>query len=153
MTFELDHNEIKLRVEPEWIRVITNSGDSIPLQNQSIEETQEIIVRNYRVVLNHFQQKVGDKINPLDLEKVSLKIVLQYFHMYNLWRGMYKRLKNPNIHFLEKDFDHPYTGHKIVDYFKNKYPKNYSEYCSILLGMNFEEFSEFEKRKEQFDNK
>jgi len=152
MKYKIDHNEIYLIFEKDWIRVKTDSGDNLPLHNQTKEETTEIIHKNYKIVKDYYQNKVQNKISSLDLERVSLKIVLFYFHMYNLWRQMYKREKNRDLTFISKDFEHPYTSSQIIDYFKSTYPDNYAPKCEIMLDMTPEKFQEFAKNKEQFDN-
>jgi hypothetical protein len=153
MKYKLDHNEIDIRPEKNWLRITTNSGVNLPLHNQTIEETLKIIEKNYITVKNYYQLKVGNKISEIDLEKVSLGIVISYFQMYNLWRLSYKREKNRDLTFIKKDFEHPYTNHRILEYFKKAYPDNYSEKCEIMMDLTKEEFREFEIYKEKFDNR
>jgi hypothetical protein len=84
MKYELESNEIELKPETNWIRIITNTGINLPLHNQTFEETQKVINKNYVFVKTHYESKVCNKISSIDVERVSLKIVIFYFQMYNL---------------------------------------------------------------------
>jgi hypothetical protein len=66
---------------------------------------------------------------------------------------IYKRETKRDLTFIQKDFEHPYTSFKIVDYFKKMYPDNYAARCEVMLGMTPEQFKEYNIRKEQFDNR
>ena len=150
MNFDLDSNEIKLESEDKGLRLTANSGDNQLLANVTIYETKEIVTKNYNIVKVHYQQKTGDKILQTDLEKISLKIVLHYFYMYQLWRTMYQREKNRDLTFLQKDFEHPCTADKIISYFKTTYPDNYVDKCEIMLDMSLDKFKEYEKNRQAF---
>jgi hypothetical protein len=152
MNFTIDKINIDIKAENNGIRLITENENWL-LPNQTIDETQIIIEKNYKIVKNHFKEKIGEVINEIDIENVCLNIVLNFFQMYNHWRSMYEREKNRDLTFLEKDFEHPYTSHRIIDYFKRKYPEIYAEKCEWMLGMTSEEFKEYLLRKEQFDNR
>jgi hypothetical protein len=152
MNFTIDKINIDIKAESNGIRLITENENWL-LPNQTIDETKIIIEKNYKIVKNHFKKKIGEVINEIDIENVCLNIVLNFFQMYNHWRSMYEREKNRDLTFLDKDFEHPYTSHRIIDYFKRKYPDIYAEKCEWMLGMTSEEFKEYVLRKEQFDNK
>ena len=152
MKYTIDNNEIELLVEDEWIRIKTNSGVNLPFRNQTIKEIKETIEKNYHIVKDHYYQKVQDSITTKDLDLVSLRIVLYYFHIYNNWRTMYKREKNRDLTFLYKDFDHPSTWYEIINYFKKTYPDDYATKCQILLHLTPDKFQDLDTRKEQFDN-
>jgi hypothetical protein len=152
MKFNIDHITVNLETKSNGIRLITDIENwFIPIQ--TIKESKKIIELNYKIVKDHFQHKIGQLIIESDLENVSLNIVLYYFQMYNHWRTMYKRGKNKDLIFLQKDFNHPYTSYRIIYFFKKIYPDNYADKCEIMLGMTSEEFNKYEIRKVQFDNK
>lgn len=150
MIFYLDSNEVKLELEAKGIRLTTNSENNILLANVTMNETKEIIIKNYNIVKEHYQPKINDKISSVDLERISLKIVLHYFYMYQLWRAIYRREKNRDLKFLHKDFNHPYTSDEIISYFKGAYPKNYSSKCEIMLDMSTNKFKDYEKNRQAF---
>ena len=152
MNFNLDHIIVNIQFENNCIRLKTNNENWL-IPNQTIEETKYILEKNYQIVKNYFLPKVGSKITHEDLENVSLKIVIQYFQMYNHWRTMYNREIKRDLTFIEKDFEHPYTSDAIVNYFKSKYPDNFSGKCEIMLDMNPDELQKYIIRKEQFDNR
>jgi hypothetical protein len=152
MNFTIDNITLTIETERNGIRLKTDIENWF-IPNQTIVETETIIKKNYRIVKEHYQSKIGEYITESDLEFVSFNIVLHYFQMYNHWRTLYKREKNRNLTFVEKDFEHISTSYHIIDSFKRKYPENYSEKCESMLGMNKEQFTEFEKKKKQFDNK
>ena len=120
MNYNLDHITIRLEKEGNGLRLTTDIENwFIPLQ--TIEETRQITEKNYRIVIDHFKSKTGQIISATDLENVCFNIVLHYFQMYNHWRTMYKRETKRDLTFIQKDFEHPYTSSKIVDYFKKIY--------------------------------
>jgi hypothetical protein len=152
MRYNLDHINIELEKEGKGLRLSTDIENwFIPLQ--TIEETRQIIEKNYCVVKDHFKSRSGVIISVTDLENVCLNIVLHYFQMYNHWRTMYKREAKRDLTFIHRDFEHPYTSAHIVEYFKKMYPDNYADKCEVMLEMTPEQFKEYAIRKEQFDNR
>lgn len=152
MTFNIDHIIVRIDNEVNGIRLTTET-ENLLLQNQTFIETKSVIEKNYKIVKEYFQDKMSATITETDLENFSLKIVLHFFYMYNLWRTMYKKEKNRDLTFLGKDFKHPYTSYHIIDYFKNKYPDNYMDKCETILEMTSEQFKDYLISKEQFENR
>lgn len=152
MTIKLDSIIINISDEDNGIR-LTTENENWFIPRQTLDETKAIIEKNFKIIKTYFQDKLGEIITGSDLDNVSLKITLLYFQMYNHWRTMYKRERNRDLTFIQKDFEHPYTSNEIVDYFKNKYPDSYIEKCEIMLNMTNEQVKEYIIRKEQFDNK
>jgi len=153
MTFNIDNNlNVDVQLEDGSFRLITRIGYQV-VHNQTYEETKSVIEKNYKIVKDHYRGKINALITEIDLENFSLKIVLNYFAMYNTWRTMYKREKNRDLTFLQKDFEHPSTSYIIINYFQKQYPDNYADKCELLLNMSGEQFLEYMKFKEQFDNK
>lgn len=152
MTFNLDTIKVNIGEEDNGIR-LTTEGENWFIPRQTLEETKTILDKNFKIIKEHFLDKVGPVITESDLNNVCLKIALRYFQMYNHWRTMYKRETNRDLTFLQKDFEHPYTSDTIVDYFKKKHPDNYVSQCEIMLNMTTEQIREYVIRKEQFDNR
>ncbi|MEO6978890.1 MAG: hypothetical protein ABI113_10950 [Mucilaginibacter sp.] len=153
MTFNID-NDLSIDVQGEngSLLLITRIGSQV-VHNQTSEETKSVIEKNYKIVKDYYRGKTNPLITEIDLKNLSLKIVLNYFSMYNMWRTMYKREKNRDLTFLPKDFEHPTTSYLIINYFKKQYPDNYADKCELLLNMSSDQFSEYMKFKRQFDNK
>jgi hypothetical protein len=103
MTFEVDQIEINLTQEPDGIRLIVGT-ENLLLYNQTAQETKETVQKNFEIVKRFYQPKAGSKIDSADLKAVSLKIVLYYFYLYNMWRNMYKRERDRDLTFLKKTF-------------------------------------------------
>ena len=116
----------------------------------TIAETQEVVTRNYHTVKNHYTDKGSEQIDASDIERLSLRVVLNYFYMYQLWRGIYENEKNRDLTFIVKDFEHPSTSDIIVAYFKSANKANYADKCGLLMGMSLEEFREHEKNRQAF---
>jgi hypothetical protein len=152
MTFNIEQIEVTIEPEKNGLR-LTTEYESWLFFNQTFQEIKETIKENYVIVKSHFRPKAGSAITESDLENICLKIALSFFNMYNHWRTMYKKEKNRDLTFLQKDLEHPYTSYAIINYFKRKYHDNYAEKCETLLQITKEEFSEYEKSKEQFDNR
>jgi len=153
MTFDIDDNlNIDVQEENGSLRLSTRVGCYL-VRNQTYKETKSVIKKNYGIVKDYYQGKANSLITEIDLESFSLKIVLNYFYMYNMWRTMYKREKNRDLTFLPKDFEHPTTSYLIINYFQRKYPNNYTDKCELLLNMSSDRFLEYMRFKKQFDNK
>jgi hypothetical protein len=106
---------------------------------------------NYNsIVKEHYKQLIGSKILESDLEKISIKIVLRFFYMYQLWRTMYVKEKKRDLTFLQKDFNNLSTADTIVSYFKTTYPNSYTDKSETMLDMTADEFKEFEKNRKAF---
>jgi hypothetical protein len=149
MNFYVDNIKVDLSKETGGLRLRTDD-DNLLLANQTIEETRSIVLKNHRIVKENYEKLVNNLIDSDDISKVSMRIVLHYLYMYNLWRTMYKREEKRDLTFREKDFDHPYTKDKIIEYFKNKYPSDYSVKCETLLRMTTEDFNKYEKNRQDF---
>jgi len=133
MKYNLGHITFELQTEGNGLHLKTDLENwFIPIQ--TIEETSQIIEKNYGIVKDHFKNKIGQIISETDLENVCFNIVLHYFQMYNHWRTMYKRETKRDLTFLQNDFEHPHTSYHIVNYFKKCIPttmlKN-ANYCWI----------------------
>jgi hypothetical protein len=154
MMFKVDYIEIELAEENEGIRLTTQNSDNVILQNQTIASVENIVRENFEIVRSHYRDIPGvdSFIDERDLNILSLKIVLHYLYMYNLWRKMYKHHKNRDLKFIVEDFESPSTGDMIIWYFKNEYPESYSAKCELMLALSADEFKAYEKRRQEFYN-
>lgn len=151
--FTIDNIKIELSKENDAIRLITDNGDNVILPNQTMAFVENIVKENYQIVKSYYQAKASRSIDERDLHIISLKIVLYYLYMYNMWRKMYEKEKFRDLRFANSDFAHPATHDMIISHFKNKYPNNYSTSCEILFGMSADEFKTYEKRRERVNNR
>lgn len=151
MITDIDNMKMVVHEEGHGLRLKTDT-DNLLLQNQTYEEVVKVVNTNYEIVKNFFQQRVGASVDLIDLKQVSLKIVIRYLYMHNLWRAMYKRERNRDLTFLLKDFDHPQTSDLIIQFFKEKYPDKYSDKCEAMLDMSPEKFRTYDKNRQDFQN-
>ena len=152
LTYNLDHISVHIKTEGNGIRLTTDI-ENMFIPGQTIEETNYITQKNYKIVKDYFESRTGQIITKSDLENVCFNIVLYYFQMYNHWRKMYKREFNRDLTFLQKDFESINTKYRIIDYFKKTYQNNYVDKCVLLLNMTPDYFKEYEKMKIQFENR
>ena len=150
--FTIDDIKIELAEENNGLRLTTHNDDNVILQNQTATSVENIVRENFQIVKSHYQAKSGVSvsIDKHDLNVISLKIVLHYLYMYNMWRKTYKHHKDRDLKFLTEDFENPSTSDMIIWYFKNTYPKSYSTKCEFMLGMSADEFKSYEKRRQEF---
>jgi len=151
MITQIDNMKMVIEQENQGLRLKTDT-DNLLLQNQTYDETVRMVNTNYEIVKNYFQKKVDTYIDSIDLKQVCLRIALRHFYMYNLWRTMYKKERNRDLTFLHKDFDHPQTNDIIIQFFKDRYPNNYSNKCEAMLDMSPEEFKAYDKNRQDFQN-
>ncbi len=126
------------------------------LPNQEIDNVAQIIEKNFRFVYNFFASRVDNNsstIDALDVEEISIKVVLTYLYIYNMWRNTYKNKENLSLDFNKKDLSDPETADIIFFYFKTKYPNNWLEKSAILLGMSESEVSKYYQKRELYYNK
>jgi hypothetical protein len=152
MTFKIDEIEIRMIAEPDGIRVICEHGNVI-LPDQTTSVVQELIGINHKIVKDHYAKESFGKIEAPDLGGVSLRIVLSYLYMYNIWRGIYPKERKRDLKFLTEDFEHPQTYDLIIDFFRKKYPEGYSEKCELLMNMTPEKFRDYEKSRRFFHDR
>ena len=152
MTFNLDNIKVSISEESSGIRLTTEDENWL-IPRQTLDETKSVLENNFKIIRDHFLDKVGAAISQSDLNNVSLKIALRYFQMYNHWRTMYKREANRDLTFLQKDFDSTDTVHTIIGYFQNVYPDNYEDKCEVMLAMTNAELKDAVIRKFQYDTK
>lgn len=148
-------NENGILSKQNSVRVISDT-ENVILANQAISNVVQIIEKNFLFVYDFYTSRVGNnlsKIDALDIEVISIKIVLGYLYMYNMWRNTYKNKANLSLDFDKKDFSHPATADIIFYYFKKKYPNHWIEKSAVLLGMSESKTSRYYKGRELFYNK
>ncbi len=152
MKFKIDDTEIELARENKGIRLTTHNDDNIILPNQTMDSVENIVKENFQIVKSYYQAKSGVSVSvdKHDISVVSLKIVLYYLYMYNMWRRIYEHHKDRDLEFLAEDFENPSTRDTIIWYFKKKYPENYSTKCELMLSMSADEFKSYEKKRQEF---
>ncbi|MHB0987801.1 MAG: hypothetical protein ACYC3P_03935 [Bellilinea sp.] len=152
MIFKVDDIQVELAEENKGIRLTTQNNDNVILQNQTMTSVENIVRENFEIVKSHYQAKLGVAIliDERNLGIISLKIVLHYLYIYNMWKKAYKDHKDQDLVFLAEDFESPSTGDMIIWYFKNEYPENYSAKCELMLAMSADEFKAYEKRRQEF---
>ncbi|MBT1706198.1 hypothetical protein [Chryseosolibacter indicus] len=151
MRFQIEDTDIELTKEGQAVRLKT-STDNLLLTNQTFEETEDVVKRNFLVVKEFYQKRAGGTIKIEDLNRACLKIVFRFFYMHNMWRSEGKRLKNKKLEFLKEDLEHPYSFDDIIEVFKGKYPQDYSDKCEVLMNMTTDNFKKYEKNRQDFFN-
>lgn len=149
---KLENIVLTLSDESGNIRVLSKYNNVI-LNNQSIENVSELIKYNFDIVNEHYKFMIRDvsiKFNITDVNALSLKIVLHYLYMYNSWKTMYKKQGNRDLKFDNKDLNNTSTHDLIFEYYKNSYPEDWEEKCSILLGIGLEELKAYYKNRQSF---
>ena len=99
----LNYN-IKVSISDENNGIMLTTEDEnwfIPSHRHLLKQ-KTILEKNFKIIKEHFLNKVETVIAPLDLNNICLKITLSYFQMYNHWRTMYKRETNRDLTFLQK---------------------------------------------------
>jgi hypothetical protein len=66
---------------------------------------------------------------------------------------MYKKHENIDLRFNSKDFDNPSTHDIIFNYLKPRYPKDWEEKCSALLGMSIDQLRTYYINRGTFYNR
>ena len=150
MIFHLDSNKVSVRTTAKGFRLSTGSGINLLLEHVTLKETRDVVTGNYGIVKAFYSKRAGDKIAASDLEVVSLKIVLHYFYMHQLWRATQKKKKDRDLAFILKDLEHPSTTDEIISHFKLNYPKDYTSRCKIMLGMTTAQIKAHEKSRQLF---
>ncbi len=151
MKINLDNLEISLEEEKNWIRIkVDSDSDSILLENLHSDEVVKIINKNYDIVKAHYYSKVKNEVDITDLKKVCLKIVLRFLHIINIRIRSNKKKINPII--TLKCIDNPQMDDIIIQFFKDKYPNDYTNKCEVMLEMSIEMFKAYEKNRQDFNN-
>jgi hypothetical protein len=135
---------------------VKSDKENVILPNQNIDTVAELIEHNFNVVVSHYKlmiDKGKKEFDFSDINFVGISIVLYYLYMYNSWRSMYKKQENRDLKFIEKDFSHPSTHDIVFNYFKTKYPSDWEEKCTVLLGMEVAELKAYYKTREESYNK
>ena len=151
---KLDKLIIYLYVDNNDVRVIFDKIEKT-ITNQNIENVIELIEYNFKVVRSYYNKIVMNEQNfdLSDINYLSISIVIFYLHMYNLWKNMYKKQEIKSLKFQEKDFINPSTSDIVFSFYKKKYPDDWQQRCSVLLGMQLNDLKEYYKRRELFYTK
>ncbi len=151
MVFYIEKIEIDLTENKYGLQLNTAHGTT-PLPGQTLDSAMDTIQKNFETVKEHFSKTASDTIPIDELHEVCLKIVLHYFYLYNTWKYSNEKEKDRDLAFLNKDFDHPNTYDIIIQYFKNKYPKDYAVKGAILLKKTSDELLRYEYNRDEFYN-
>jgi hypothetical protein len=142
--------------ENDGVRVKSGTEDVI-LPNQTIDQVARIIHNNFYVIKTYYESKIPghlkDRYDLQDIDHITISILLHYLYMYNAWRKMYKKHANKELRFDRKDLDNPSTHDIVFSYFRMKYPNEWREKCSVLLGMSVADLSAYYKTREAFYNR
>ncbi len=151
MTFYLEKIKIDLTENPHGLQLLA-LDEELPLPGQTMEETKDTVTKNFKIV-NEKYAKTASSIIPIEeLNEICLRLVIYYFYLYNSWRSLYEKEKNRDLTFLDKDFTHPYTYDRVIQFFKNKYPKDYGDKYAVMLGITAIEVLKYEADRHDFYN-
>jgi hypothetical protein len=136
---------------------INTGNETIVLVNQSSKAVSEIIKINFDIVNNYLKSRIIDNLtenlNVIEINKLSMTIVLHYLYMYNSWKNTYKNKSNQDLNFNKKDFDNPSTADIIIRFYKKSSPEEWEKKSSILLGMTSNKFQEFYRERQKYYSK
>lgn len=152
---KLENITLNLYGENSSVRVKSNSENTI-LHNQSIESVAALVRNNFDEVYSYYKSKAVNNSDLVDVNTVSISIVLQYLYMYNSWRNTYKdkaNIINLDLRFNEKDFSNPTTFDIIMSFYRKKYPQDWIEKCHTLLEMTVAELKSYYEEREKFYDK
>lgn len=149
MIFTIETLQIDL-IENQYGLHMTAFTDEFPLPGQTLEETKSVITNNFKIVKEKYIKAASNGVSLDDINEVSLKIVIHYFYLYNTWKSLYEKEKDRDLTFRQEDYTHPNTYDKIIQFFRNKYPKDYVEKCAIILEIPPEILSKYEYDRHEF---
>jgi hypothetical protein len=149
MDFFIEAIKIELSEDAYGLRLKTLDFE-YPLPGQSLEETMDVLTKNFETVQAKYGKALSKNIVQEDINEISLRIVLYYFYLYNSWRSLYEKERNRSLIFLEKDFEHPYTYDSVIQFFKLRYPNDYAVKCAALLELKVEALLKFETERRDF---
>jgi hypothetical protein len=151
MIFFIEKIKIEL-TENQYGLQLERANGATPLPGQTLAEATDTIQKNFESVKAHYGKLASETIPPDELNEVCLKIVLHYFYLYNSWKYSNEKEKDRDLTFLPKDFQHPNTYDLIINYFKNKYPKDYAIKCASLIEKTADELLKYEYDQAAFYN-
>ena len=76
----------------------------------------------------------------------------QYDNYKRFW-NQYPKSRKRYSELRMDDLEYPFIQYMITDFLKYSDPLNYQKFSKILLRMNDAEFSDYEKRKYQYETK
>ena len=135
---------------------ITYDFQNVVLPNQEINNVAKIIEKNFLFVYDFYSSNIDNNIKEIStsfVEEISIKIVLNYLYMYNMWRISYKNQSNLILDFDEKDFHNPDTADIIFDYSKKKYPNDWLEKSAAILGKDKASTLQYYRERKLSNNK
>ena len=109
---------------------------------------------NFHSKIEKYYLEIAVDQIPVDLLNVLINKITdsQYDNYKRFWKQYPKSRKRYSELKIE-DLEHPFVRYLIIDFFKTKAQSNYLKFSKILLGMNDEEFRNFEISKYQYETK
>lgn len=149
---KLENATLNLLEDTNNVR-IKSGKDNIVLNNQNIESVATLVRNNFDIVYNYYKSKSTNNTDLIDINKVSVSIVLHYLYIYNTWKNTYKNKTDLDLRFNKQDLNNPTTLDIIMSFYRKKYAINWIEKCNLLLGMTVEELQNYYEEREKFYNK
>lgn len=152
----LEHIDVSLCNESNGVRV-KSANENIILVNQTVESVEEVVRKNFAVAHAFYRSRILnqeiEKIDLIDIDIISINIVFHFLYLYNMRKNSYTHQENIDLNFKVKDFQDTSTSDLIINFYINKYPDNWMQKCSVLLGMKLAEFKEYYMKRQDFYNK
>lgn len=152
----LGNINLKLSNENGNVR-LKSSDDNVIAINQSVDNISKIVRLNFDIVNNFYKKRVSqeseEKFDLIEINRISLTVVLHYLYLHNSWKNNYKNKADQNLMFNVQDLSNPSTSDMIIFFYKKNHPRDWEERCSMLLGMKQDDLKKYYKERENFYKK
>jgi len=109
---------------------------------------------NFHNKIERFYLDIANNRIPKDLLNGLVdKITDTQYDNYRRFWSQYPKSRKRYSELKLSDLDHPFVYYEISDFFKRKDFENYKKFSMILLKMTDDEFTDYEKRKHQYETK
>jgi hypothetical protein len=128
---------------------LTTDFEQVLLLNQTKTSVRPLIQKNFQIVKGILMTRDA-ALDEIEMNELSLKIVLRYLCLYNNWKQFYPKEKDRDLTFITEDLQTPATFDIVKEFILDRHPRNYQELSAAILGVEIDKFKNYEKARLEF---
>jgi hypothetical protein len=128
---------------------LTTDFEQVLLLNQTKTSVRPLIQKNFQIVKGILMTRDA-ALDEIEMNELSLKIVLRYLCLYNNWKQFYPKEKDRDLTFITEDLQTPATFDIVKEFILDRHSRNYQELSAAILGVEIDKFKNYEKARLEF---
>ena len=103
-------------------------------------------------IIAYYNSINNDLVPDKAINDLSNFLANHFYYKYKEFSKVYPKSKKRYSKMKIEDLDNPLSHDLIIKFFKDNFPDNYRFYCSAVFKMSLDDFTEYEKNRNQFND-